>query len=108
MPPAKAVSLWMPSSFRAEKVANATKQSPGYAKLFPRIASSHSLAAIKSSARVEDEAGDNEHCRYRQHLRERLRGRPPSGVRHAILLRPQLPRPGRDSSLPAKAPTIRF
>src|SRR5712672_3009251 len=43
---------------------------------------------------VEDNAGDDEHCRHRQHLRERLRGRPLGGFLHACL-----PRPGRDSSL---------
>ncbi len=43
---------------------------------------------------IEDEAGDDEHCRHRQHLRERFRSRPLGGFLHA-----SLPRLGRDSSL---------
>ena len=31
---------------------------------------------------VEDDAGDDEHCRHRRHLRERLRGRPFGGFLH--------------------------
>jgi hypothetical protein len=49
---------------------------------------------------VEHDAGDDEHRRHRQHLRERFRGRPFGGFLHVYL-----PRLGRDSSLRAKART---
>jgi hypothetical protein len=49
---------------------------------------------MRCSPRIEDKAGDDEHCRHRQHLRERFRGRPFTGFLHAVP-----PRPGRDSSL---------
>ena len=80
-------------------IANATKQSPGYAKLMSRIAPSHSLLAlVRSSPPVEDDAGDDKHGCHRQHLREHFRGRPPGSVLHAVL-----PRLGHNSPLPAKA-----
>ena len=47
---------------------------------------------------VEHDAGDNEHCCYRHHLRECFRGHLPFGFHHALL-----PRPGHESSLPVKA-----
>ena len=47
-----------------------------------------------SSSPVEDKAGDDEHRRHRQRLRERFRGRPFCGFLHA-----NLPRLGHDSSL---------
>src|ERR1700688_1487662 len=36
---------------------------------------------------VEYKTGDDEHCRHRQHLRERFRGRPFGGFLHADLPR---------------------
>ena len=42
---------------------------------------------------IEHKTGDDEHCRHRQRLRERFRGRPFGGFLHAVL-----PRPGHDSS----------
>ena len=36
-------------------------------------------------APVEQDAGDDEHRRHRQHMRERSRGRPLGGFLHAIL-----------------------
>src|ERR1700730_19098014 len=50
-----------------------------------------------SSPHIKDEAGDDEHCRHRQHLRERFRGRLFGGFLHA-----DLPRLGHDSSLREK------
>jgi hypothetical protein len=50
------------------------------------------------SPRVNNKAGDDEHCRHRQHLREHFRGRAFGGFLLAVL-----PRLGRESSLPAKA-----
>jgi hypothetical protein len=47
---------------------------------------------------IKNKAGDDEHCRHRQRLRKRFRGRPLGGFLHAFL-----PRLGRESSLPAKA-----
>ena len=52
------------------------------------------VRAARASPPMEDDAGDNQHCRHRQHLRERFRGRPLGGFLHAVL-----PRLGRDSSL---------
>jgi hypothetical protein len=46
------------------------------------------------STHIKDKAGDDEHCRHRQRLRERFRGSPFGGFLHALL-----PRPGHDSSL---------
>ncbi len=43
---------------------------------------------------VEQYAGDDEHRRHRQHMRERFRGRPLGGLLHAVFL----PNPGRDFS----------
>src|ERR1700712_4359712 len=42
---------------------------------------------------VEDDTGDDEHCRHRQRLRERFRGCPFGGFLHV-----QLPRLGHDLS----------
>src|SRR5438132_13880883 len=50
------------------------------------------------SPHIEHAAGDDEHRRHRQHLRERFRGRPFGGFLHVYL-----PRLGRDSSWRAKA-----
>src|SRR6266849_4882205 len=58
------------------------------------------LLAMTASPPVKDNAGDDEHCRHRQHLRKRFRGRPLGGFLHAVL-----PRPGRDSSLRENART---
>src|SRR5579871_615483 len=43
---------------------------------------------------IEEDAGDDEHCRHRQHVCECLRGSPLGGFLHAGFL----PKPGRDSS----------
>ena len=56
----------------------------------------------RPSPGIKDDARDNEHRCHRHHLRhhprKRLRCRPFGGFLHAIL-----PRPGHESSLPAKA-----
>jgi hypothetical protein len=49
---------------------------------------------MRCSPRIKDQAGDDEHSRHRQHLRERFRGRPFTGFLHTVL-----PRLGHDSSL---------
>ena len=56
------------------------------------------------SPHIKDKAGDDEHCRHRQRLRERFRGSPFGGFLHALLPRhghPRLGHPtfGHDSSL---------
>ena len=56
------------------------------------IASSYSLfrsddlphAEQYTLPHVEQYTGDDEHCRHRQHVDERLRGRPPGGIVHAV------------------------
>jgi hypothetical protein len=58
----------------------------------------HPGMTLTLSPRVKNKAGDDEHCRHRQHLRKHFRGRPFGGFLHAVL-----PRLGRESSLPAKA-----
>src|SRR3954452_1960670 len=50
------------------------------------------------SSRVEEDAGDDEHCRHRQHVRKGFRGRPPCGFLHT-----NLPRLGRESSFARSA-----
>jgi len=47
---------------------------------------------------MKDKAGDDEHRRHRQHLRDCFRGCPPGRFMHAFL-----PRPGHDSSLRERA-----
>ena len=68
-------------------------------RIFP-INPSRALLAMTALPPVKDNAGDDEHCRHRQHLRKRFRGRPLGGFLHAVL-----PRPGRDSSLRENART---
>ena len=55
---------------------------------------------MRPSPPIKDDAGDDKHCRHRQHLRKRFRGRPLGGFLHAVL-----PRLGRDSSLRENAQT---
>ena len=47
-------------------------------------ASSYSLFRSDDLPHVEQYTGDDEHCRHRQHVDERLRGRPPGGIVHAV------------------------
>ena len=54
----------------------------------------HRVRATRPSPPVKHKAGDDEHGRHRQHLRERFRGRPFGGFLHAVL-----PRLGHSSSL---------
>src|SRR5215471_5105464 len=56
---------------------------------------------VVRSPHIEHDAGDDEHRRHRQHLRERFRGRPLGGFLHVYL-----PRLGRDSPWPAKARSV--
>ena len=56
----------------------------------------------RSSSRIKDKAGDDEHGRHRQHLRKRFRGRLFGGFLHAVL-----PRSGHDSSLRGSANDVR-
>src|SRR5712672_2246307 len=50
---------------------------------------------VPALAPVEDNAGDDEHRRHRQHLRKRLRGRPFGGFLHAFSLAHDPPKCGR-------------
>ena len=50
------------------------------------IASSRIHSQAADLPPVEDHTGDDEHCRHRQHLRERLRGRPFGGFLHSFSL----------------------
>ena len=59
-----------------------------------------SFSLMGPSPPIKDDAGDDKHCRHRQHLRKRFRGRPLGGFLHAVL-----PRLGRDSSLRENAQT---
>jgi hypothetical protein len=45
------------------------------------------------AATIKEDAGDDEHSRHRQHVRECRRGRPLGGFFHAGFL----PKPGRDN-----------
>ena len=60
-------------------------------KLCPGLLRRIRVHQMAASPRVEDDAGDDEHGRHRQHLREHFRGRPFGGVLHADLPRPGLP-----------------
>ena len=51
-------------------IANATKHPPGYAKLCPGLLRRIRVWDTEASPRVEDETGDDEHGRHRQHLRK--------------------------------------
>ena len=57
---------------------------------------------MRSSSRIKDKAGDDEHSRHRQRLRERFRGRLFSGFLHSVL-----PRLGHSSSLRENANDVR-
>jgi hypothetical protein len=61
------------------------------------IASSHFPQVQLASSPVENDAGDDEHRRHRQHLRKRFRGRPFAGFLHVYL-----PKLGHDSTLRQK------
>ena len=57
---------------------------------------------MRSSSRIKDKAGDDEHGRHRQQLRKRFRGRLFGGFLHTVL-----PRPGHSSSLRGSANDVR-
>jgi hypothetical protein len=70
------------------------RQSGGPSNVTERHCAPERARNMRCLPRIKDQAGDDEHSRHRQHLRERFRGRPFTGFLHAVL-----PRPGHDSSL---------
>ena len=62
----------------------------------------HRVRDMRFSSPIKDKAGDDEHGRHRQRLRERFRGRLFSGFLHSVL-----PRPGHNSSLRESANDVR-
>jgi hypothetical protein len=76
-----------------------TKNGPGSAE---RYCAPHRVRDKILSSRIKDKAGDDEHSRHRQRLRERFRGCLFSGFLHSVL-----PRLGHSSSLRENANDVR-